>query len=90
MFLYEMCHKVSLYFPMDYNNRLLAVSEWQLMDFVVLPKPDLIVNFVESQLIDWVNKIALKMFPIQDQMDLTKEFHHSKDLHQRRLLAYII
>jgi hypothetical protein len=60
------------------------------VDFVVLAKLDLIVNFVESQLIDWVNKIALKMYPIQDPMDLTKELHHSKDFHQRRLLAYIM
>ena len=76
---------------MDCNNLLFVVNEWQLEDFVVLAKPDLIVNFVESQLIDWINKIALKMYPIQDRMDLTKELHHiSKDFHQRRLLAYIM
>ena len=75
---------------MDCNNLLFVVNEWQLEDFVVLAKPDLIVNFVESQLIDWINKIALKMYPIQDRMDLTKELHHGKDFHQRCLLAYIM
>jgi hypothetical protein len=52
-----------LYFPMDCNNRLLVVSEWQLVDFVVLGELDLIVNFVESQLTNWVNKIAFEDVP---------------------------
>jgi hypothetical protein len=48
---------------MDCNNRLLVVSEWQLVDFVVLGELDLIVNFVESQLTNWVNKIAFEDVP---------------------------